>query len=124
MSPTDISVAVAIPTQNAIDVLTTAAEGGSNYWLTDEQDFLEVSVQRNDQNEVVLIAFNGKDGKRFSVSPAEVAVAWTRIMRCEVQLRDDLRRMISGLPCADCDIDAEGADALVQIAAFGEVVYG
>lgn len=123
----DLSVTISIPIQNCYDVLTTAAEGGSNYWLfgDDAEDFLDQDVKRNDQHDVVLIAFNAKDGKHFTISPAEIAIAFTKVIRCEVSVRSDLRTMIASLACGDaCDIDAEGADVLVQVAAFGEVVYG
>lgn len=126
-NPTVIAVNVELPVQNCYDAMTTAVEGAINYWLTDSDgdDFHDVDVKRNEQSDVVLIAFAGKDGKRYSISPSEIAVAWTRIIKCEANVRADLVRMIAGLACPDdCDIDAEGADVLVQIAAFGEVVYG
>jgi hypothetical protein len=123
----EIAVTITLPAKNCYDVLTTAAEGGSNYWLIDSdgEDFIDAEVKRNEQNLVVLIAFTGKDGKHYTISPAEIAVAWTRIIKCEAKVREDLVRMVAALACAEnCNIDAEGADVLVQVAAFGEVRYG
>jgi hypothetical protein len=111
------------------DVMTTAAEGGSNYWATwqnvkrdAELNYLEYEVADSGEghlewhhitpetiHEAILKMVNGATGKDGNPLVGRHIAA-----------------QFAGYPNAldSTDHDAEGADCAVQIAAFGEVVFG
>jgi hypothetical protein len=105
------------------DILTTAVEGGIGYWA-EVCDIVSDDVQN-------VLSFKVRD---FEASPSEpwkevtlqgIEEAITLVKEEKVKIGKFTRNDIL---FADCDqdagmIDAEAADVLVQIAAFGEIIY-
>jgi hypothetical protein len=122
-----------VPEQNLLDALTTAVEGGISYWVNNEEDFNKVSLERDADLNVTKLVFYGRgnvnddDNKRYEIVPSDLVGAAQKILsrepKCEVS--GSITGQIATLASKDfCDIDAWGADVLVQVAAFGEVVFG
>ncbi len=105
------------------DILTTALEGGIDYWASVK------CIQRDMQGNPM--GYQVRDCEDPSepwcaVTRQSIVVAMQLVTDSSVKVREDIRTAVI---LADhnndaCDIDAEAADVLVQIAAFGEVVFG
>ena len=120
-------------------IIITAVEGGINYWA---------SVQAYEHTPVawanvvpVADLEEDEDPLEYHLSPAKVEIAVNRILRAVVCSDAELPKyfpkhqaealVIASMandPCPDVsgamDIDADFADSIVQVALFGEVVYG
>jgi hypothetical protein len=122
-----MSIAIAIPHDQLYTVLEVAKDGAIQYWVDDRSEFINVVFKRPDnQNRVVLLGFDSvKDHKHYTVGAQELAIAYAKIVQGDgkATVRHDLRRMVAALPFEEV-IDPEVADVLVQVAAFGEVLYG
>jgi len=106
------------------DVLTTACEGGIDYWA-------DGKVQRNDERIVSALLWEREDPQvRFTVDTGSVFIGIQRLhdeitagtipAGCEIatQLRDML--FGEGIEYADATL----ADTIIQMATLGEVRYG
>lgn len=99
------------------DVLITATEGGIGYWAR---------VTRRNIRTIEAVIIGDFTGEELRLQDDDLQAAIRKVCRGEVEIRRDLWRDIV---CAVGDddaseIDAEAADAIVQIALFGEIVYG
>lgn len=104
------------------DVLTTAVEGGTGYWAaiggykfepaSEAQAFFHIEDEPDRQPEFV-----GLDA---------IAKGIGRVLDPEFKVRADIREQVAlGSRENDAgEIDADGADVIVQAAIFGEIVYG
>jgi hypothetical protein len=131
--------------QDYSDILTTAVEGGIAYWANDRADDGSLQVERIDRDadlNVERIVFNvpaaedvaGQDVRwrhgyeTATVDTFMVEATIRRLATGEVKVRKDIRaiaaRLLAGDRDAVGDADAEVADVIVQVALFGEVVYG
>lgn len=140
---------VDIDKQILLDILTTAWEGGINYWIVNG-DFKNPTAIRDEELNITCIVFEGKGvipfkaisqrrpcfnsslvqendkGVIYRIGPEDLIKAAEKILTSEPD------RFGYGPWCAAVelskgdagDIDADAADCLVQIAAFGEMIYG
>lgn len=103
-------------------VLTTAVEGGIGYWS------VVTDCERRDDLSWVSVALEGteetqEDFEPLTVRAVDLVPAIQKLMDGTIGLRSDLLAQIhsdEGIEYVDSDV----ADCIVQIAAFGEVVYG
>jgi len=119
------------------DILTTAVEGGINYWsaVSDYQWFSETlgasrpGISRMSDTRVRVHEMND-DGDYASegvlVTLGTIARGVNLILRGEVPIRQDMVSDIrEGSRENDAGyIDADGADCIVQAAILGELRYG
>ena len=98
------------------DVLVTATEGGINYWA---------DVQRRSLKDITA-AIVPIDETPLYLQDDDLRAAIAKIFRGDVEINPEIwRDIVCAVAQEDAsDIDAEGADAIVQIALFGEIVYG
>jgi hypothetical protein len=110
-----------------LGVLTTAIEGGSAYWAEASR------VKRNSEHYVTsadMRSFEGSDPKPQrtwkTVDALAIHRAILKVLLGEVQAGGYIRAQFAGYPGAhkDCDYDAEGADVIVQVALYNEIIYG
>lgn len=109
------------------DVLSTAVEGGVQYWaevLSYAWNDQEVGRQANAS--ATLTDKEEDDGKVFTVTLDTIAKGWglyqgTSISGREYGKQAQLANRTNG---EDGDFDADIADQIVQLGLFGEVVYG
>lgn len=115
-------------TKTLQDLLTTAIEGGSNYWMNDEENVINIQVHRDSDNNVIEIQCETDvDGEGWIVQ--EITVASMR--KALTEMKDDAKMPEHWRKWAskfifdkDMDYDAEGADVLLQYAMFKEIVFG
>ena len=121
--------------QLARDVMTTAVEGGINYWA--EFRCVDRVDAEGSPNHLDIISFHVRPAEE-SFGKGDVRELWQEVtvekvleaMRT-ITTNDKLVNssiqsdIILGLLHNDaCHIDAEGADCIVQVACFGELVFG
>ena len=111
------------------DTLTTAIEGGINYWAMGqnavrEEDLTYVSCELCPAEQ----AFEKGDKRNAwqKVGPAEIEAAMLRIINeqglCAAYIREAI--LMDYVDPDSCRGDAETADVIVQVAMFGEIVFG
>ena len=127
-----LNVTLEIPEQQLLDFLTTAWEGGIDYWC----DAYNPRVNRKPKDlDVETIIFDSPEGdddynepvKVTTIGIEQIAAAFARVMNEETLcpgLRQIIQGKITNRALDDMDLDAGDCDNLVQIAAFGEIVYG
>lgn len=125
-------------TEFLADIIITAVEGGTNYWAsafgythTSPSETRVVLVPSEDLEEAGL--WSGKpiteawlSEHGHEVTTAKVEAVLERIRTYEVQIALSDQAMIdhANHETDAGHIDADLADTIVQIACFGEVVYG
>jgi len=106
-------------------IMTDAGEGlGIAYWA-------KVRKVQHDQNGIVTsfeVGDAGPDGDPVKkgwrvISPRSIMKARDMIVNGDVNLNRDTKAQFIGQPW-DWEYDADGVDALIQIAFFGEIIYG
>lgn len=61
--------------------------------------------------------------RTVAVAKEQLDWAWSEVM-CRYGHTETARQLRQAMVTGDLDIDAEGADVLVQVALFGDIVYG
>ena len=131
-----LNVSLEIPETDLCDLLTTAWEGGSDFWTPsyDAKAVRRGGEKTSDLREldVVLIEFQTPGGDdefnqeviRTSVGPDQIGEAISKVLNGTVQVGDhiikDLQNNIQEVGMCDADT----ADVLLQVATFGEIIYG
>ena len=102
-------------TQDDLDDIVDAACHGIGYWA----DEAEYSTS--------LLSISAEEGAEIhEIGKADIEKAMASIIEGEVSISDSIRNDISSA-IRENDygyIDSYAADAIVQIACFGEIVYG
>jgi hypothetical protein len=119
------TVKLALSEQACYDIMTTAIEGGSAYWMNDGYF---VHVARAPDLSITEITIRGaKDEepvKREIIGAREIADAITLMFTAGLVNEHISRDLIQSTNDEGCGCDADTADTIVQIACFDEVVYG
>lgn len=131
-----LQVQIEIPEQALSDLLTTAWEGGSDYWTPsyDAQAHRrggEPNIEQN-QLDVMSIEFHTPTGdddcpepvKLAKVGTNDIGFAIAKVLNGEVKVGDHIKRDLANNIREVGACDADTADVLLQVATFGEVVYG
>lgn len=120
-------------TQLLVDVITTAVEGGVNYWASvSRYVWGPHDVQSTEAPHAAATLHDNEDTANGHFELTVDAMARAFDLLCErrdiVGVGDsDWRRRMTAMylePDGEHDFDAGDADALVQIAWFGDVRYG
>lgn len=133
-----VNMTMEVDEQLLLDVLTNAVESGGHalwYW----EGFYMVNVDRDGDLNVDQITFNVEhiapgataidhQTAQYTINMEDVRVAIETILSDQRNCNIDPRivgYIRSGVVGNDGgDIDAEAADVIVQVAAFGEVIFG
>lgn len=117
-----------ITAENVDDIMTTAAYGGITYWATEPTP--ENFAAAPEGTHVIREA-DSEDVTPFYLTPAKIKEAVVEVAEgkhTNTTIRDYVRAAFAnwtaegGIDCGD--IDADAADCIVQVACFGELVYG
>lgn len=110
-----------------VNIYTTAMEGGIGYWaIANEYKWLYlyedwendiVHTLEPDQVLVVLSDTEETDFKDEELTPAKIRAG----VKLLIERYPHLYQILDG---DEFHVDANGADAVVQLGLFGEVVYG
>lgn len=103
------------------DILCTALEGGSNYWIAEvrnlsdnpKSQYFSESVAKGDTIEIM----DNEDNNVYKLDFNTLAEGYRRyVFYCLKNGRE--------VYSDPCDIDAEVADIILQFALFNEIVFG
>lgn len=124
----EVTTRVRIPSEKINDLISTAVEGGSNYWA----EFQFPKNWKNKYESYEQIPLKGGEIKVFDCETGELLGILNRATaQVGLQLMADCRdvkgkqipsRHFKNL--ATDNEDAETADVFVQLAALGEIVFG
>ena len=116
-----MKIEIEIPDQDIIDVLTTALEGGSNYWYWVEKlpEFFE---ENNSTSESVCKYVLASPENKIMISDVETDEELGYL--CKNNIRTGISLFTSAGYQFDPAMDANDADILFQYIVMGEVVYG
>lgn len=114
-----------ITDENVADIMGTAAYGGITYWAV-EPTAADFAASPAEDVHVIR-----EDGNVHYLTPARIRQATVEVAEgkhTNTTIRDYVRAAFDnwtaedGIDCGD--IDADAADCIVQVACFGELVYG
>lgn len=115
-----------ITAENVDDIMGTAAYGGITYWATDPP---EAALEALPEGHHLIQ--EDEDGTRYHLTPAMIRRAIVEVAEgkhTNPTIAGYVRSAFEGWTAEDgidCgEIDADAADAIVQVACFGEVIYG
>jgi hypothetical protein len=133
---TSVNVNIEIPESALCDLLTTAWEGGSDFWTPSyDARAIRRGGEPNDlmnHLDVVQIIFHTPGGdEEFNepvkcevIGPHEIGFAIAKVLNGTAlagkHILEDIHSNIEELGACDADT----ADVLLQVATFGEIVYG
>jgi hypothetical protein len=117
-----------ITDDNVQDIIDTAAYGGITYWAIEptQKDFADAP------DDAVATIRDGEEGKVHHLTAEQVKKAYRKLLKNEPRIVGPMvhgyivdswkDRDEDGIDCGH--IDADAADVIVQVAIFGEIVYG
>ncbi len=109
------------------DVFVTALEGGIGYWSECEEYHWDVDLDDPTDGFFAVVYDIEDENARYVITEGTIDLGLERLREGKVGLGAYL---LGPLMVADLtngqegDIDADGADAVVQAGLFGELVYG
>lgn len=110
---------IPIPADFIGDIFVTAIEGGINYWAHIEE------LERNDAGDYITATVcDAEDYEIFSFTESHKITYMTLVKGIEKSFEKDMHYCEYLLEKDAGMIDAEGADCIVQLGLFGEIVYG
>ena len=122
-----MKIEIEIPDQDIIDVLTTALEGGSNYWywikelpeVFDDPEFFDGNNSLT-ENICEYILINSENKIMISDVETDEELGYL----CKDNIRTGINLFTSAGYQFDPAMDTNDADILFQYIVMGEVVYG
>ena len=122
-----ITMKIELQEQFLYDILTTFVESGYSTWA----ELREVNREPDMLDVLSIVLYDDDSERTYDVGIDEVFTGLCRIVGCDndgkrVEIAGSIADYISrGVREDDAgDIDAIGADCIVQAAIFGELVYG
>lgn len=102
--------------QDCMDILTIALEGGY-------MNLIPTSVKRNADSYVEEMRLEDEeDGAEYQITWEDVPAAVKKLLS-QAKPGSYIGKQLK-LPIDVCQVDAIGADAVIQVHCLGEVVYG
>lgn len=111
-------------TEFLIDILNAAAEGGVNYWANLRGYRWDLTKHSVEDVGMEVQDIDNELGDWYKVSLETIEVGIERFLNLssiDPDIRSDLEESVRNLDATN--IDADAADAIVQVALFGEIVY-
>lgn len=137
MEPGSITLSFTLADQQCYDIMCTATEGGINYWA----DIIKRKGQLRDDSEIPdIVSFEAdvQDGPvscdhpeieaqeigRFTIGPDMIRAGLRRLLAPGAEISPAIRNdAVLQLVDPEHASDADTADAIVQFAVFGELVF-
>jgi hypothetical protein len=122
----DRAITVYVSDQLASDIMTTAAEGGSNYWA----HFEAIANREGDYGAewaaVIVTDTEDHDETEYRADLNTIRAGLRRIMTegelCGQHICDAVAAAVTSNDAGNLDADA--ADVVLQIGLFGRIIYG
>lgn len=113
--------------KEVVSIYTTAMEGGIGYWaIANEykwmylyEDWNNDIVKELDDDQVLVLLSDTEDDdfKDVELTPAKIRAG----VKLLIEKYPHMYQILDG---DEFNVDADGADAIVQLGLFGEIVYG
>lgn len=131
-----LNVNLEIPETHLCDLLTTAWEGGSDFWT---YAYEAHATRRGGEHssdlrelDVVKIDFGTPEGndefnepvKAAVIGPEQIGEAIGKVMNRQVKVGDHIIKDLENNLEKVGACDADTADVLLQVATFGDIIYG
>ena len=116
-----MKIEIEISDQDIIDVLTTALEGGSNYWYWIEELPKDLNKEFSTSESICKYVLAHPENK-IMISDVETDEELGYL--CKDNIRTGISLFTSAGYSFDPAMDANDADILFQYIVMGEVVYG
>lgn len=98
------------------DIITTAEEGGINYWAD------AVCHGRGSRKDLFWVREDEEAGSKvYTLKKSEMSSALNKLFEKYPHLQNNCMFDLEG---EQFEADADGADSIIQIMCFGELVYG
>lgn len=114
--------------ENLQDVLTTAAEVGSKYWLRDTEIVRNRCVKRADNHSITEFTFDHKVDNNgwntITITPAKLAKLITNIQTGTITVPNDIKDACNGIADSGWKYTHIEADELLQLAVFHKIIFG
>ena len=115
-----MKVEIEIPDQDIIDVLTTALDGGSNYWYYLPDLSMLVKSDEYLEDRIFNACIAGKSIPVYDVENDDEILGYINLEN----IKNAIKGFIEVGHSWDPAMDANDADILFQYIVMGEVVYG
>lgn len=115
-----MKIEIEIKDEYIIDALTTALEGGSNYWYWIENTPNELKDPLTSPNLIDWILSNPKNKVEITDVETNEILGYL----CKDNIKSGIELFISNNGVFDPAMDAEDADVLFQYIIMGKIVYG
>lgn len=117
----DINFSVICENQDIDDIMCTGLEGGINYWC----DCVEVEDEYLGEFASEQISRGGTLIFHDSEKPYQYKLTLDKFLKgLETFIKERGLDAIYDLDIETIDIDADDADAIIQYALFGDIIYG
>ena len=114
-----MKIEIEVPTGLALDVMETACYSSISYWAT-------YRTYRSNGSIVRIFDIKDREGEteipKSSIEAKDIMGAIKKIVEGDIQIAEHIKTTIATFD--PCNIDAEAADCIVQVAVFNEVIFG
>lgn len=129
MSDTILTITIQLDRQRLIDLLVGAAEGGSTYWASfgdakpNGNEYTSVHCEEHEAHSDSVPAFKGRIDAETMARGLQLLADWPEGPASNGQLSRERALIYLNEALAEND-DAGTSDVILQVALFGELVYG
>jgi len=119
-----VNLHVAVTSEDIDDIMCSALEGGINYWCNEAKvkgEFLGEYASEQISRKGTLLLRDAEENKVYELTLEKL------LKGIELAIEGNYRSEYNWWCNAridTCNIDAEVADAIVQLALFGDMIYG
>lgn len=124
MNEWTIGIGVVVTAENIDDIMCAALEGGITYWASCARvvgDYLGEYASEQIARGGTLKIYDSEDGKWHELDREKILAGIEKAYNCGFYSEYE---WCDGTELDCCMVDAEVADAIVQCAIFGDVIYG
>lgn len=123
---TTILIPIEVTDRQALDIISTALEGGIGYWskadvlvrgtAEDDLDYVETDLYDAEDSDILL--------GRLNVAAVLTGITLAAKVATDPESHNRYAASNALRMFMEDDIDSEGADTFVQLGVLGDVVYG
>ena len=128
-----VELDVVITQQDIDDIVTTALEGGINYWCRKAEvvgDYLGEYASEQISRGGILKLYDGEEDAIYELDKEKLLKGITKYLEDPEKPYEILENGTDSVGCHSgyvldcCMVDATVADIIVQYALFGEIIFG
>ena len=120
----EITQHIKVTQQDIDDIMATALEGGINYWCCKAEvvgDYLGEFASEQISRGGTLLLVDAEDGRKYTLNLENFLCGLEKAVAEHWFADYDWH---NGKELDTCNVDAEVADVIIQLALFNDVIYG